>query len=224
MTWSGWLRCAALSGRMSRCASTPTAHGRSPRPWIGLRGLAELGIELCEEPVHGVEALRAVRQRLDGRVPIAMDETAAEAGRAGVGCRRRRVPEGRALRRDQRALEAARAARARRRRRLPGLHLRRPGRASPPRCTWRRRWAWTAPAAWPRWAVRGLCGPVPGARRRDRSANRAGAGGGVSDLSGPERRARPQRSVARSASTRRTAARLAAAERRPATASRTRAS
>lgn len=45
-----------------------------------LSSLAEHEIELCEEPVHGVEALRAVRERLDGLVPIAMDETAAEAG------------------------------------------------------------------------------------------------------------------------------------------------
>jgi L-alanine-DL-glutamate epimerase-like enolase superfamily enzyme len=38
-----------------------------------LRALAPVGIELAEEPVHGVEALRAVRAEVD--VPLAMDET-----------------------------------------------------------------------------------------------------------------------------------------------------
>ena len=48
-----------------------------------LRALAPVGIELAEEPVHGVDALRAVRAEVD--VPLAMDETAAEAGAAGSG-------------------------------------------------------------------------------------------------------------------------------------------
>ncbi|HEX8102818.1 MAG TPA: mandelate racemase/muconate lactonizing enzyme family protein [Solirubrobacteraceae bacterium] len=48
-----------------------------------LRALAPVGIELAEEPVHGVEALRAVRAEVD--VPLAMDETAAEPGAAGSG-------------------------------------------------------------------------------------------------------------------------------------------
>jgi L-alanine-DL-glutamate epimerase-like enolase superfamily enzyme len=43
-----------------------------------LRALATVGLELCEEPVHGVEALRAVRA--ESPVPVAMDETAAEPG------------------------------------------------------------------------------------------------------------------------------------------------
>jgi L-alanine-DL-glutamate epimerase-like enolase superfamily enzyme len=43
-----------------------------------LRHLAPAGIELAEEPVHGVEALRAVRAEVD--VPLAMDETAAAEG------------------------------------------------------------------------------------------------------------------------------------------------
>jgi L-alanine-DL-glutamate epimerase-like enolase superfamily enzyme len=45
--------------------------------------LAPAGIELVEEPVHGVEPLRAVRAAVD--VPVAMDETAAEEGAAGSG-------------------------------------------------------------------------------------------------------------------------------------------
>ena len=48
-----------------------------------LRALAPVGIELAEEPVHGVEALRAVRSEVD--VPLAMDETAAEEGAPGSG-------------------------------------------------------------------------------------------------------------------------------------------
>jgi L-alanine-DL-glutamate epimerase-like enolase superfamily enzyme len=48
-----------------------------------LRALAPVGIELAEEPVHGVEALRAVRAEVD--VPLAMDETAAEEDAAGSG-------------------------------------------------------------------------------------------------------------------------------------------
>jgi L-alanine-DL-glutamate epimerase-like enolase superfamily enzyme len=48
-----------------------------------LRALAPIGIELCEEPVHGVAALRAVRSA--SSVPIAMDETAAEPGAAAGG-------------------------------------------------------------------------------------------------------------------------------------------
>jgi L-alanine-DL-glutamate epimerase-like enolase superfamily enzyme len=48
-----------------------------------LRHLAPAGIELAEEPVHGVEALRAVRAEVD--VPLAMDETAAEPGAPGSG-------------------------------------------------------------------------------------------------------------------------------------------
>ena len=48
-----------------------------------LRALAPVGLELCEEPVHGVESLRAVRA--ESPVPVAMDETAAEPGAAGSG-------------------------------------------------------------------------------------------------------------------------------------------
>jgi L-alanine-DL-glutamate epimerase-like enolase superfamily enzyme len=40
-----------------------------------LRALAPFGIELCEEPVHGAEALRAVRA--ESPIPIAGDETFA---------------------------------------------------------------------------------------------------------------------------------------------------
>ena len=43
-----------------------------------IAALAPAGLELVEEPVHGIEALRAVRARVPVR--IAMDETAAEHG------------------------------------------------------------------------------------------------------------------------------------------------
>jgi L-alanine-DL-glutamate epimerase-like enolase superfamily enzyme len=48
-----------------------------------LRTLAPAGIELCEEPVHGLAAMRAVRAK--SPVPVAMDETAAERGAPGSG-------------------------------------------------------------------------------------------------------------------------------------------
>ncbi len=50
-----------------------------------LRAFAPAGIELCEEPVHGVEGLAEVREQLDGAVPIAMDETARERGAVSSG-------------------------------------------------------------------------------------------------------------------------------------------
>src|SRR3954447_6896227 len=43
-----------------------------------IEALAPAGLELIEEPVHGVEAMRAVRDRV--AVRVAMDETAAQPG------------------------------------------------------------------------------------------------------------------------------------------------
>jgi L-alanine-DL-glutamate epimerase-like enolase superfamily enzyme len=48
-----------------------------------LRALAPAGIELCEEPIHGVAKMRAVRAK--SPVPVAMDETGAEPGAPGSG-------------------------------------------------------------------------------------------------------------------------------------------
>lgn len=48
-----------------------------------LRALAPAGVELCEEPVHGLAKMRAVRVR--SPVPVAMDETARERGAPGSG-------------------------------------------------------------------------------------------------------------------------------------------
>ena len=49
------------------------AWGTPEHALANLRALEPVGLELCEEPVHGVEALRAVRAGT--KVPIAMDET-----------------------------------------------------------------------------------------------------------------------------------------------------
>jgi L-Ala-D/L-Glu epimerase / N-acetyl-D-glutamate racemase len=48
-----------------------------------LHALSPLDIELCEEPVHGIEGLQAVRAAVD--VPVAMDETARVRGAAASG-------------------------------------------------------------------------------------------------------------------------------------------
>lgn len=45
--------------------------------------LSAQGLELVEEPVHGIQEMRAVRERV--AVRIAMDETAADAGAVGSG-------------------------------------------------------------------------------------------------------------------------------------------
>jgi L-Ala-D/L-Glu epimerase len=45
--------------------------------------LAPVGLELVEEPVHGLQAVREVRERVAARVAI--DETAAEHGALGAG-------------------------------------------------------------------------------------------------------------------------------------------
>ena len=59
------------------------AWGSPAEALANLRALAPAGLELAEEPVHGVEALRAVRA--GSPVRVAMDETGAEPGAAGSG-------------------------------------------------------------------------------------------------------------------------------------------
>ena len=106
------VRAAVGPGRW-RSASTPTAPGPTlDEALANLRALAPAGLEYAEEPVHGVDALRAVRAARV--VPVAMDETAAEPGAVGVGRGRRGLPEDRPLRRDHG--RAARRARRRARR------------------------------------------------------------------------------------------------------------
>jgi L-alanine-DL-glutamate epimerase-like enolase superfamily enzyme len=48
-----------------------------------IEALAPAGIELVEEPVHGVKAVREVRERV--AVRVAIDETSAELGALGAG-------------------------------------------------------------------------------------------------------------------------------------------
>jgi L-alanine-DL-glutamate epimerase-like enolase superfamily enzyme len=48
-----------------------------------IAGLAPVGLEFVEEPVHGLRAVREVRARVE--VPIAIDETAAQEGALEAG-------------------------------------------------------------------------------------------------------------------------------------------
>jgi L-alanine-DL-glutamate epimerase-like enolase superfamily enzyme len=59
------------------------AWGSMDEALANLRALAPSGLELAEEPMHGVAALRALRAA--SPVRVAMDETAAEPGAAGAG-------------------------------------------------------------------------------------------------------------------------------------------
>jgi L-Ala-D/L-Glu epimerase len=71
-------RLAAIRAAAPTALIRIDANGawRTPEEALArLRALAPVGLELCEEPVHGVEALRAVRA--DSPVPIAGDETFA---------------------------------------------------------------------------------------------------------------------------------------------------
>jgi L-alanine-DL-glutamate epimerase-like enolase superfamily enzyme len=74
---------AALGRSVAIRVDANGAWGSVPEALANLRALAPAGLELAEEPVHGVEALRAVRAA--SPVPVAMDETAAEPGAAGAG-------------------------------------------------------------------------------------------------------------------------------------------
>lgn len=81
-----------LGDDAGRLAAVRAAVGRETRLRVDANGawgdpvgalaalevLAPVGLELAEEPVHGVEALRALRA--SAPVPIAMDETATDAG------------------------------------------------------------------------------------------------------------------------------------------------
>ena len=58
------------------------AWGTPREALANLRALAPVGLELCEEPVRGLAALREVRA--ESPVPIAADESAAELGAPGA--------------------------------------------------------------------------------------------------------------------------------------------
>src|ERR687886_673211 len=74
---------AAVGPAMALRADANGAWASPDEALANLRALAPLNLELCEEPVHGVAALRAVRAA--SPVPVAMDETAAEPGGPGSG-------------------------------------------------------------------------------------------------------------------------------------------
>ncbi|MGI8920647.1 MAG: mandelate racemase/muconate lactonizing enzyme family protein [Solirubrobacteraceae bacterium] len=82
------------AGRVAavRAAAGPTTSLRvdangawvnEPEALGALEALAPAGIELAEEPMHGVEALRSLRA--SAPIPIAMDETACDASAWGSG-------------------------------------------------------------------------------------------------------------------------------------------
>ena len=74
---------AAVGPDVAIRADANGAWGSPREALANLRALAPIGLELCEEPVHGLDALHEVRA--DSPVPIAIDETAAEPGAAGAG-------------------------------------------------------------------------------------------------------------------------------------------
>jgi L-Ala-D/L-Glu epimerase len=74
---------AAVGPELAIRADANGAWGSPREALANLRALAPIGLELCEEPVHGLDALREVRA--SSPVPIAIDETAAEPGAAGSG-------------------------------------------------------------------------------------------------------------------------------------------
>jgi L-alanine-DL-glutamate epimerase-like enolase superfamily enzyme len=74
---------AAAGDAMAIRVDANGAWGSVDEALANLRALAPAGIELCEEPIHGVDALRAVRAK--SPVPVAMDETAIERGAPGAG-------------------------------------------------------------------------------------------------------------------------------------------
>ena len=82
-TRAGSRRCARRRGRDT--ALRVDANGawslEEAVRWIDV--LAPAGLELVEEPVHGVAAMRSVRERV--AVRVAIDETAEEAGALGSG-------------------------------------------------------------------------------------------------------------------------------------------
>jgi L-Ala-D/L-Glu epimerase len=74
---------AAVGPGVAIRADANGAWGSPREALANLRALEPIGLELCEEPVHGLEALHEVRA--SSPVPIAIDETAAEPGAAGSG-------------------------------------------------------------------------------------------------------------------------------------------
>ena len=170
--------CARRWARTSRCGVDANgAWDAPPRRWPTLRGARARRARAGRGArARRRGAARGARPRRPCRV--AMDETAAEPGAAGVGRRRRRVPEDRPLRRDLRAARDAAAARA------AGARSTSPRRST---ARWASRRACTPPPRSRRAAagaavragharrLRGLSDVLPARRRRDRRALGAGA-------------------------------------------------
>jgi L-alanine-DL-glutamate epimerase-like enolase superfamily enzyme len=76
---------AAIGPDVAIRADANGAWGSPREALANLRALAPVGLELCEEPVRGLEALREVRA--ESPVPIAIDESAVEAAAAIEGGR-----------------------------------------------------------------------------------------------------------------------------------------
>ncbi|HET8953517.1 MAG TPA: enolase C-terminal domain-like protein [Solirubrobacteraceae bacterium] len=76
---------AAVGPGVAIRADANGAWGSPREALANLRALAPIALELCEEPVHGLEALREVRA--ESPVPIAIDESAAGAGTFGAAGR-----------------------------------------------------------------------------------------------------------------------------------------
>ena len=77
---------AVRAGAGPRMAIRVDANGAWADPQEALahlRSLVGAGIELAEEPVHGIESLRAVRAL--SPIPVAMDETGSELGALSAG-------------------------------------------------------------------------------------------------------------------------------------------
>jgi L-alanine-DL-glutamate epimerase-like enolase superfamily enzyme len=80
-------RLAAVRAAVGRSvAIRADANGAWSTPkeaLANLRALAPVGLEMVEEPIHGIDGMHAVRAA--SPVPIAMDETAAEPGALRAG-------------------------------------------------------------------------------------------------------------------------------------------
>jgi len=74
---------AAVGPDVALRADANGAWGSPREALANLRALAPVGLELCEEPVRGLAALREVRA--GSEVPIAADESAVELGAGAAG-------------------------------------------------------------------------------------------------------------------------------------------
>ena len=119
-----WQRRGLPQARRWRCAWMPTAPGASSEAVAAIDALSPAGLELVEEPTHGLHAMREVREQVAVRVSI--DETAGEHGALDRRSRRRDLPEDLQMRRHCRPLGSGDARARHRRRGLPRVDARWP--------------------------------------------------------------------------------------------------